>query len=703
MYNSLDKDLFKLSDIIDIDFMQRIQDDFADTLGFAAITIDNEKPFTKPSNFTDFCVCKTRKSKEGMKNCLHCDLKGGEKALKEKKPVIYSCHAGLTDFAVPITIEGKHIGSILCGQVRTDKLDEKKIRQLAKKYDINEEEYIEAYRKIKYVPKEQLEIVAKSLWLIANTVSEMAYNNYKLIVEQKVRASIEKILRIINESNEKEEILQPMCKEIADLFNIERVIIMKFSEQGPELQCDYTINPSIYTIKEHLSTEEYQKVLDFWNKKLLERNEITIFDDIEQVGVPPQIKKYYLNHKIKTTMSKTFCRTDDSVMVIVLAKYYENRPWTKMSEDTLRVITAQIEVALNKAKLHQENYIQQEREKALLNNLPYTAWLKDKDGKYLTVNKVALQMYGHKIEEILGKDDFEIFGTNAGKIRQEEDRKVIESKQSIFFEKESMVKGIKRYVEGYKSPVFDKNGEVIATAGIVKDVTDIKEVDQIKSEFVSIVSHELRTPVTSIRGGLELVINGLVGEIPEKAKELLRIANSNSQRLCGIIDNILDLEKLETDNIKLDNDFNNVKQMIESVINDNKAYAEQAQIPIFTDIDLDDINIKVDRKRFMQVLSNLLTNAIKFSLPDNKVSLIAKCINNNIHIGVTNKGPIIPEGSASIFEKFSQIDASDTRKKGGIGLGLTISKLLIEKMGGKIGYTSSDGQTTFFVHLPKAN
>ena len=164
-----------------MDFLQDFQDNFAKSLGIAAITVDSKgNPVTKPSGFTDFCMEYTRKSPLGCQRCMECDRHGGETSAATGKPAVYDCHAGLVDFGTPILLNGEQIGSIIGGQVLTEPLQEDKYRKIAAEIGVDPEKYVEAVRKVKYIPKQNLEAAAQVLYLMANAFSKMGYYKYQL-------------------------------------------------------------------------------------------------------------------------------------------------------------------------------------------------------------------------------------------------------------------------------------------------------------------------------------------------------------------------------------------------------------------------------------------------------------------------------------------------------------------------------------------
>lgn len=238
---------------------------------------------------------------------------------------------------------------------------------------------------------------------------------------------------------------------------------------------------------------------------------------------------------------------------------------------------------------------------------------------------------------------------------------------------------------------------------VIHDITQHKEIERMKNEFISTVSHELRTPLTSIRGSLGLVLSEALGKLPEKSKELLNIANNNSLRLINLINDILDLEKIKAGKMEFSFKEYEVMPLVEESIKLNEEYAKLYNVRYELVERLDQSFINVDKGKFIQVLTNLLSNAAKFSFADEVVEIFVKRKRNVVLISVVNKGAGIPEESYSkIFESFSQVDSSDSRKKGGTGLGLSITKSIIQKMGGQIGFTSKLNEyTDFYFELPE--
>lgn len=276
-----------------------------------------------------------------------------------------------------------------------------------------------------------------------------------------------------------------------------------------------------------------------------------------------------------------------------------------------------------------------------------------------------------------------------------------------------------RHVLEFRLVMSDDNERWIRTAGLIQrdekniarrvigvawDITELKHVARMKSEFVSSVSHELRTPLTSIRGSLGLLVSGVTGELPEAAKELVDMAYKNCERLSLLINDILDIEKIESGKMRLDVQHHQLRPLIEQAVEANQGYAHHLSVHLLAQVDTENA-IVVDADRFMQVMANLISNAVKFSKPGDSVEIAAVDVPERVRIEVRDRGPGVPmEFRERIFQRFSQADSSDTRMRGGSGLGLAITKTLLEKMHGEIGFIDrAGGGTVFFIELPTHN
>lgn len=250
------------------------------------------------------------------------------------------------------------------------------------------------------------------------------------------------------------------------------------------------------------------------------------------------------------------------------------------------------------------------------------------------------------------------------------------------------------------APILDPDVEgAVAT---FRDVSERREVERMKDEFVSVVSHELRTPLTSIRGSLGLLAAGKLGELPEKGRRMLEIAVQNTDRLVRLINDILDIERIDSGRVELEQRTVDAAELARQAAEVMAPLAERSGVSL--EVEASPAALKADPDRVLQVLTNLLSNAVKFSPPGAAVTLAARRAGADVCFSVRDRGRGIPaDRLESIFERFQQVDSSDAREKGGTGLGLAISRSIVQQQGGSIRATSAPGEgSTFTVLFPAA-
>jgi signal transduction histidine kinase len=229
-----------------------------------------------------------------------------------------------------------------------------------------------------------------------------------------------------------------------------------------------------------------------------------------------------------------------------------------------------------------------------------------------------------------------------------------------------------------------------------------QEAYEVKSQFVSVVSHELRTPLTSISGALSLLRSGAFLTDPDRAKNILEIAYKNSQRLSSLINDLLDLQKLESGQMSYNFHEMDMGDLLEEAVASIDSYAHSFGVKV--QYDRQDLSavIAADHDRLLQVLDNLLSNAVKFSKRDGTVEIDLQTTRDTVQVSVRDHGIGIPENAREkVFGRFSQIDSSDRRAHGGTGLGLSIALEIVNAHGGSIDYVSRLGEgTTFTIEFP---
>jgi len=264
--------------------------------------------------------------------------------------------------------------------------------------------------------------------------------------------------------------------------------------------------------------------------------------------------------------------------------------------------------------------------------------------------------------------------------------------------------GLEIVCEFSLTPLVNDSGDLVSVIAQARDITQELEAERLKKEFTSTLSHELRTPLTSIIGALQLINSGMFGELDKEVSELTVVAERNGQRLLDLINDILDIEKIESGKLTLQPAPVALHELVAESLVLNKGFADRFHVRLEQRGELPKVTVQGDSKRLLQIMTNLVSNAAKFSPEGGQVDVAMRRENDTVRVTVEDRGPGIPaEFRSRIFSRFAQADSTYTRQKGGTGLGLAICKRLIEMMGGEIGFVDRDGGgTIFFFELPAA-
>jgi PAS domain S-box-containing protein len=326
------------------------------------------------------------------------------------------------------------------------------------------------------------------------------------------------------------------------------------------------------------------------------------------------------------------------------------------------------------------------------------------DGRFLDVNKALCELLGYGEDELLQADFQRITHPNDLEEDVELVRRTLAGEMHKYrMEKRYLHKsGRVIYALLSVSLVRDAVGKPNYFVAQIQDVSEQRELERLKSEFISVVSHELRTPMTSIRGALGLVLGTMGQQLPAKAKSLLEIANNNCQRLIRLVNDILDIDKIASGKTHFDVQERVLADVVRKALQPMETYAQRFQVKLSLTPVAPDLRVCVDEDRLAQVIANLVSNAVKVSPANELVRISAQRHANVARLCVVDRGPGIPiEFRGRIFEKFAQADSSEARRLEGTGLGLYISRQLVEQMGGRIGFETTLGEgTTFWIEFP---
>lgn len=402
--------------------------------------------------------------------------------------------------------------------------------------------------------------------------------------------------------------------------------------------------------------------------------------------------------------SKTFItihqhKDGQQIQVEIFLQYIE-------SEDEPAHFVAVVRDISERLKIQTELYEQVNRTQTIVNTMVDGLITITEQGLVDSFNAAAEQIFGYESKEVVGEN---IKMLMPSPYQESHDQYLRKYKHGG----EAKIIGIGREVEGLRKDgsVFPMELAVSEAThsgqplyvGLVRDITERKRLERLKSEFISTVSHELRTPLTSIRGAISLLIGKSGNSLDSKLKRMLELAQRNTERLTLLINDLLDLEKIESGRMSFDFKELDLVELAQRSLEDNIGYAKEHNVSLKLEASIDEAITYGDTQRLMQVVANLISNAVKYSPQDKAViiKVYGDELSRDYCISVKDKGAGIPEEFKSrIFQRFAQADSSDTRDKGGTGLGLSISKAIIGSHQGEIGYETEQGKgTEFFIKL----
>lgn len=402
-----------------------------------------------------------------------------------------------------------------------------------------------------------------------------------------------------------------------------------------------------------------------------------------------------------------------------LLAVYQNataRNWQTWEVELLQQIAIQLSIAIQQSQLYSQLQTElQERKqteavlreaerrwRSLLENVQLIVVELDLSGCIRYVNPFFLTLTGYTELEVIGKN---WFVTCLPPSRQQNVQTVfsreIDQGDYPYYQDFILTKtGEERFIAWNNTRLQNFDGTVIGTISIGEDITERQKVEKIKDEFIGIVSHELRTPLTAIQMSLGLLKTGIYANRPKKAQRMIEIALIDTNRLVNLVNDILDLERLESGRTVLEKTTCRAQDLMQQAVDGVRAIATQQGITLT--ITPTDITVLAAADPIIQTLTNLLSNAIKFSPTDSEIHLRVEHQGDQILFQVSDQGRGIPgDKLETIFGRFQQVDVSDAREKGGTGLGLPICRSIIDRHGGKIWAESILGQgSTFFFTLP---
>lgn len=522
--------------------------------------------------------------------------------------------------------------------------------------------------------------------LVIRDVTQQKLLEEEIVTRNRELTVLNGISRNISDSLDLNKILVKSYESLLKLTGMERGEVYLFDEKSG--------NFKVYPGEESRNNPQSREVL------IVEAEAKKKGEDVSFVSIPLKSK--------------------DRVLGIITLRSRKLPSFSENEKELFNSIGNQIGVAIENITFYNNIKYLKEFNEEILNNVNLAIHVVDRDMNILAVNNELIRFGRHRFkkEQIVNKNLFEVFPFLKEKCIDKEYEHVMKAGELFLSEETVEYNGNIIYTSTSKIPIKDEKGNVEKIITVIKDISDQKRLEEelrdsydelkltysklqelfkIKDNFLSNVSHELRTPLTSILGFAELLLEE---NITEEQRHKLEIILRNSKRLSGLIKSLLDTTLIESKNLQLNYQTVSLYELASQVAEDMNTIASIKNLPIYIEIP-QELKVEGDRERLIQVFSNTVDNAIKFTIAG-EIRIKAEEEEKSVHIKISDTGIGIPEDRLErIFDRLYQVDSSNTRKYSGTGLGLWISKNIVEAHGGKIWAESKNIGSTFHILLPK--
>jgi PAS domain S-box-containing protein len=525
------------------------------------------------------------------------------------------------------------------------------------------------------------------------------------------------ITQKIRQSLDLDEILPTAVQEVRQILRADRALIFQLTTDGAGVVIQESVLPN-YPVTADMRFPDEWFTEDCYEYYCQGNPRIVLDVAVDNWAACLTEFMESVNVKSKIVAPIVQRRKDESAFVwglLIVHACARHRQWQHSEAELLQQIADQMAIALQQSELYQQ--LQQElrerrqvqvslqQSEALFRSLsefsPVGIFRNDAEGHCIYTNPRWQEITGATFAEALG-DGWQQFihPDDLKQVMPQRSSDMVTLKVSAVELRHIHKDGTIRLCQVKSAPILSTNQDLLGFVGTIEDITEIRAIEQMKNEFISIVSHELRTPLASIRGSLGLLASDALKNDPGTAKHMLDIAAIETERLVRLVSDILDLERLESHNVLLDKQWCDANTLLQQSVEVLQPLADEKQIALC--VSASPVQLWAAPDRIIQTLVNLLSNAIKFSPPCSRVLLSADLQSNHVLFQVQDQGRGIPVNNLeTVFGRFQQVDASDSRNEGGTGLGLAICRNIVQQHNGQIWVESTVGQgSTFYFTIP---
>lgn len=537
------------------------------------------------------------------------------------------------------------------------------------------------------------------------------------------------IVQHIRETLNLEDILSTTVTELLTFFQADRVLVYRIESNYAGRVVAEAVTPGWNPLLNFVYSAE---TCPLETRQQFLQGRISSMSNRDSGEIMPCMVEFLSQIQVKANLVVPIIQQDSLWGLLIVHQCSNPREWLPWESNLLQQLANQMAIAIQQSQLYQQLQIElterQQIEEALRQSesqfrslsesSPVGIFRTNTAGEFTYINPRCQAICGFTFAEALGEGWTQFLHSDDRELVIAQWTDAVSANQVYTTEVRYLHKdGIVRYCQVQIAPIFASYGELTGYVGSIEDITERRAIAQMKNEFISIVSHELRTPLTSLRGSLGLLAGGVYNNKPEKGKRMLEVAAESATRLVRLVNDILDLERLESGKVPLIKQNCDAAELMAQSVEAMKTNAQQNNITLScTSLQ---VQVWASPDAIIQAITNLLSNAIKFSEPGSTVWLNAKIHRGNKQVQANISSPQLPNHSyilfaikdkgrgipadklETIFEKFQQVDASDSREKGGTGLGLAICRNIIRQHGGDIWAESILGEgSTFYFTLP---
>ena len=410
----------------------------------------------------------------------------------------------------------------------------------------------------------------------------------------------------------------------------------------------------------------------------------------------PSLKKVIADEISEFVHSEPIANEVSEAVANVFNKELEKRVAVHSQELTQKYEKIIVEKAKNEEvawQKYSKTLVDKRQTEAVIRSIAEGLVVVDAHGKVILMNPAAEKLLGSKSKDKAGKSILE---------NLKEEQLVSFSKPSVDgkgreIELASQQDETKKVLRASSAVIEDENGQTVGMVSVLSDITKQKEIDQLKSNFVANVSHELRTPLVAMQKSIALILEKTTGPLTSEQEQFLTITERNLKRLSFLINDLLDLSKLEAGKLELKREVISIEDVISDSVATLSTWAKTKSLTLEKKIEKGLPQVNIDPNRIIQVLNNLIGNAIKFSPGNSTITVGASLVQGEMQVSVKDQGiGIAPENLNKVFDKFYQIGERVATDIGGTGIGLSISKEIVQLHAGKIWVESEKGQGAIF-------